>query len=158
MCEYDKFLRYNNYIYIYIYYLFGFCFRSCIAGSLSHKKAKGKIVLCYRGQGISRYAGSLEVKRSGGAGMILGLVPAVGARLHADPHFVPATAVSYDDANRILKYIKSHRNPTATIVPPITIYGSRPAPAMANFTSRGPSLVDPHFLKVFFFFFFFFFH
>ncbi|XP_022926980.1 subtilisin-like protease SBT5.6 [Cucurbita moschata] len=120
---------------------------SCIAGSLSHKKAKGKIVLCYRGQGISRYAGSLEVKRSGGAGMILGLVPAVGARLHADPHFVPATAVSYDDANRILKYIKSHRNPTATIVPPITIYGSRPAPAMANFTSRGPSLVDPHFLK-----------
>lgn len=119
----------------------------CVAGSLSHEKAKGKIVLCFRGEGISRYAGSLEVKRSGGAGMILGNVPAVGRRLHADPHFVPATAVSYEDANMILKYIKSRANPTATIVPPVTIYGSRPAPAMANFSSRGPNPVDPHFLK-----------
>lgn len=128
------------------------CFwrRLCVAGSLSHEKAKGKIVLCFRGEGISRYAGSLEVKRSGGAGMILGNVPAVGRRLHADPHFVPATAVSYEDANMILKYIKSRANPTATIVPPVTIYGSRPAPAMANFSSRGPNPVDPHFLKVFF--------
>ncbi|XP_038882517.1 subtilisin-like protease SBT5.6 [Benincasa hispida] len=119
----------------------------CVAGSLSHEKAKGKIVLCFRGEGISRFAGSLEVKRSGGAGMILGNVPAVGRRPHADPHFVPATAVSYEDANMILKYIKSRTNPTANIVPPITIYGSRPAPAMANFSSRGPNPVDPHFLK-----------
>ncbi|KGN49345.1 subtilisin-like protease SBT5.6 isoform X2 [Cucumis sativus] len=119
----------------------------CVAGSLSHEKAKGKIVLCFRGEGISRFAGSLEVQRSGGAGMILGNVPAVGRRPHADPHFVPATAVSYEDANIILKYIKSRKNPTATIVPPVTIYGSRPAPAMANFSSRGPNPIDPHFLK-----------
>lgn len=111
-------------------------------------------MLCYRAEGISRYAGSLEVKRSGGAGMILGNVPAVGRKLHADPHFVPATAVSYEDANIILKYIKSRTNPTATIVPPITIYGSRPAPAMANFSSRGPNPIDPHILKVFLLFIF----
>jgi hypothetical protein len=123
------------------------CCRQCLPGSLSPEKVKGKIVLCIRGNG-TRVGKGLEVKRAGGAGFILGNSQANGAELTCDPHLLPATAVTYNDAVRIWKYINSTKNPMATIIPAKTVLYTKPAPFMTAFTSRGPNSIDPNILKV----------
>lgn len=118
----------------------------CMPNSLSAEKAKGKIVLCLRGNG-TRIGKGVEVKRAGGAGYILGNALANGAEIPADGHVLPATAVAYNEAIKILNYINSSENPTATIIPATTILNTKPAPSMASFTSRGPNMIDSHTLK-----------
>lgn len=119
----------------------------CLPHSLSAEKVKGKIVLCFRGNG-TRVAKGLEVKRAGGAGFVLGNSLANGAELSVDAHVLPATAVSSTNAQRILKYINSSTNPTAMLIPAKTELHTRPAPFMASFTSRGPNVIDHNILKV----------
>ncbi|KAJ7968812.1 Subtilisin-like protease [Quillaja saponaria] len=118
----------------------------CLPGSLSPEKAKGKIVLCMRGNG-TRVGKGIEVQRAGGAGFILGNSPANGAEIACDAHVLPATAVVYDDAMKILQYKNSTKNPTAHIIPASTVVHTKPAPSMAAFTSRGPNNIDPNLLK-----------
>lgn len=121
--------------------------RQCLPGSLDPEKVKGKVVLCMRGIGMRVRKGK-EVKRAGGAGFILGNTAASGDELSFDVHVLPGTAVSSDDANKIIQYIKSTKNPTAIINRGKTVYNSHPAPSMASFTSRGPNPIDPNILKV----------
>ncbi|XP_041028149.1 subtilisin-like protease SBT5.6 [Juglans microcarpa x Juglans regia] len=118
----------------------------CLPGSLSPEKVRGKIVLCMRGLG-SRAGKGMEVKMAGGFGFILGNSKANGAELSCDAHVLPASAVSYDDAVRIVDYINSSKNPMATIIPAKTVIGTKPAPFMASFSSRGPNVIDPYILK-----------
>ncbi|KAL2494615.1 subtilase family protein [Forsythia ovata] len=118
----------------------------CLPGSLSPKAAKGKIVLCLRGNG-TRVGKGLEVKRAGGIGYILGNSRANGAELAADAHILPATAINYENALKILNYINSTKTPMAYIAPAKTLLDSKPAPFMAAFTSRGPSTISPVILK-----------
>ncbi|RVW79013.1 Subtilisin-like protease SBT5.6 [Vitis vinifera] len=98
---------------------------NCNFGSLDPKKVKGKIVLCLRG----------------------GNTPENGFDLPADPHLLPATAVSSEDVTKIRNYIKSTKKPMATIIPGRTVLHAKPAPFMASFTSRGPNTIDPNILK-----------
>lgn len=44
-----------------------------------------------------------------------------------------------------------NRNPTATILPTADIPRHKPAPIVAYFSSRGPSVLTENILKVFFF-------
>ncbi|GFQ02729.1 subtilisin-like protease sbt5.3 [Phtheirospermum japonicum] len=118
----------------------------CLAGSLSPEKAKGKIVFCFRGNG-TRVAKGMEVKRAGGIGYILGNSKANGNELSVDAHVLPATAVNYENALKIYKYIKSTKEPTAYIVPAKTVLDTKPAPFMAAFSSRGPNTISPDILK-----------
>ncbi|CAA2975862.1 subtilisin-like protease [Olea europaea subsp. europaea] len=118
----------------------------CLPGSLSPEAAKGKIVLCLRGNG-TRLNKGLEVKRAGGIGLILGNRREDGVVLPVDAHFLPATGVNYENALKILNYINSTKTPMAYIVPATTELDSKPAPFMASFTSRGPSPVSPNILK-----------
>ncbi|KAJ4849971.1 hypothetical protein Tsubulata_004865 [Turnera subulata] len=118
----------------------------CLPSSLSPVKVKGKIVLCMRGAGL-RIGKGLEVKRAGGVGFILGNSPENGEGTSADAHVLPASAVGSKDAIEILKYIKSSRNPKATIGRPTTVLGYKPAPEMASFSSRGPNVIDTNILK-----------
>ncbi|KAL2475125.1 subtilase family protein [Abeliophyllum distichum] len=118
----------------------------CLPGSLSPKAAKGKIVLCLRGNG-SRVGKGLEVKRAGGIGYILGNSRANGAEEAADAHFLPATSINYENALKMLNYINSTKTPMAYIAPAKTVLDSKPAPFMAAFTSRGPSTISPDILK-----------
>lgn len=118
----------------------------CLPGSLSPQKAKGKIVFCLRGNG-TRVGKGLEVKRAGGVGYILGNSPANGEEIPADPHVLPATALGSTGAIKILNYINSTQNPTATILPARTVLNYKPAPFMATFTSRGPNIIEPNILK-----------
>lgn len=118
----------------------------CLPGSLSPQKAKWKIVMCLRGNG-TRVGKGGEVKRAGGAGFILGNSKANGEELAADSHLLPATAVTYSNAIKILSYINSTKSPKAHIVPGITVLHRKPAPFMASFTSRGPNTISPQILK-----------
>ncbi|XP_022847644.1 subtilisin-like protease SBT5.6 [Olea europaea var. sylvestris] len=118
----------------------------CLPGSLSPEAAKGKIVLCLRGNG-TRLNKGLEVKRAGGIGFILGNRREDGVIPPVDAHFLPATGVNYENALKILNYINSTKTPMAYIVPATTELDSKPAPFMASFTSRGPSPVSPNILK-----------
>ncbi|KAK6123947.1 hypothetical protein DH2020_042292 [Rehmannia glutinosa] len=96
---------------------------------------------------LTRVGKGMEVKRAGGIGFILGNSKANGNELAADAHLLPATAVSYENGIRILKYINSSKAPKAYIVPAKTILDSKPAPFMAAFSSRGPSTISPDILK-----------
>ncbi|KAJ0013221.1 hypothetical protein Pint_21273 [Pistacia integerrima] len=118
----------------------------CLPGSLDPKKVKGKVVFCMIGLGMTVGKG-VEVKRAGGAGYILGNTAAYGDTLLFYFHVLPGTAVSSNDANKIIQYIKSTKNPTAIINRGKTVFNSQPAPSMASFSSRGPNPIDPNLLK-----------
>jgi hypothetical protein len=118
----------------------------CLPGSLSPEKAKGKIVLCFRGAG-TRVGKGVEVKRAGGAGFILANSKANGEELSVDSHLLPANAVGYTNGLKILNYINSAKNPVAYIAPAETILGVR-APYMTAFSSRGPNVIYPDVIKV----------
>ncbi|XP_010518867.1 PREDICTED: subtilisin-like protease SBT5.6 [Tarenaya hassleriana] len=118
----------------------------CLPNSLSPKLVKGKVVLCLRGAG-SRIGKGLEVKRAGGAGLILGNALANGDDVPLDPHFVPAAGVIPSIVDKILYYIRTDKKPIALIKPGETVYQSQPAPFVTGFSSRGPNVIDPNILK-----------
>ncbi|OIV95735.1 hypothetical protein TanjilG_05283 [Lupinus angustifolius] len=120
--------------------------RYCLDNTLEPNKVQGKIVLCMRGQG-QRLKKGLEVQRAGGVGFILGNNEKYGNDVPYDPHFIPATGVSYENALKIIQYIQSSPNPMAHFLPGKTVLKAKPAPSMASFSSRGPNIIDPYILK-----------
>ncbi|KAF1872421.1 hypothetical protein Lal_00016719 [Lupinus albus] len=120
---------------------------TCNSGSLSDIEFRGKVILCERGGGIGRIEKGNEVKRVGGAAMIIINDEINGFSLEADAHVLPATHVSYDAGLKIKAYINSTATPTATILFKGTILGNSLSPAVASFSSRGPNLVSPGILK-----------
>ncbi|KAJ1414184.1 Peptidase S8/S53 domain [Sesbania bispinosa] len=118
----------------------------CLDNTLQPDKVQGKIVLCMRGQG-ERLKKGLEVQRAGGVGFILGNNKMLGNDVPCDPHFIPATAVSYENALKLIEYVHSSPNPMAQILPGRTVLRTKPAPSMASFSSRGPNIIDPNILK-----------
>ncbi|KAL2233960.1 UNVERIFIED_CONTAM: Subtilisin-like protease SBT1.1 [Sesamum indicum] len=117
----------------------------CSSSSLSPRLVKGKIVICDRGIN-GRVAKGEEVKMAGGAGMILANDENQGEELLADPHIFPATSLGAVAANAVKMYSNFSSNATATIEFKGTVY-SNPAPVMAAFSSRGPSVIGPDIIK-----------
>jgi len=123
----------------------------CGNGSLDGLDVGGKIVLCEYGRGpgqnISRILKGAVVRRAGGAGMVLLNTFAQGYTTLAAAHVLPASHVDYAAAAAIKSYVSSTANPTAQILAGGTILGTSPAPSIAFFSSRGPSLQNPGILK-----------
>ncbi|KAK7265523.1 hypothetical protein RJT34_33143 [Clitoria ternatea] len=119
----------------------------CANGSLNDIDFRGKVVLCERGGGMGRINKGKEVKRAGGAAMILINDEVSGFSLLADAHVLPASHVSYAAGLQIKAYINSTATPTATILFKGTIIGDSQSPAVASFSSRGPNLPSPGILK-----------
>ncbi|CAA7409603.1 unnamed protein product [Spirodela intermedia] len=118
----------------------------CSLGSLDPEKVKGKIVACRLGD-VSNVEKGQTVLLAGGVGVII-TNPATRANyIPADPHVLPAVALSYEDSLTLYNYINSFMNPVASIIAPTTVVGSKPAPFMAYFSSRGPNPVNPEILK-----------
>ncbi|KAL5096990.1 hypothetical protein RYX36_001317 [Vicia faba] len=118
----------------------------CLDNTLDPIKVKGKIVLCMRGIG-GRLKKGLEVERAGGFGFILGNNKTYANDLASDLHFIPATAVTYENTLKLVQYINSTLNPMAQLLPGTTVLDTKPAPSMALFSSRGPNIIDPNILK-----------
>lgn len=70
------------------------------------KKAKGKIVVCLRGQN-ARVDKGRNAALAGAAGMILCNDKAFGNEIIADPHVIPATHINYDDGNVVFAYVNT---------------------------------------------------
>lgn len=88
---------------------------------------------------------SMEVKRAGGVAAILGTP---FNEIQVTP-FLDSTTVAFSyGLNTIRTYIQTEKNPMATLLPGQTLIGTKPAPVMAPFTSKGPNIVDPNILKV----------
>ncbi|GLT51881.1 hypothetical protein SLA2020_252560 [Shorea laevis] len=118
---------------------------NCDYGSLKSKLVKGKIVLCESGY-LSRGEMADNVKLAGGAGMIVLNTNEEGEEQIAYAYLLPAMTLGATAGKAIKKYISSNKKATASITFNGTVYGNR-APAMAAFSSRGPSEVGPQVIK-----------
>ncbi|OEL32598.1 Subtilisin-like protease SBT1.2 [Dichanthelium oligosanthes] len=123
----------------------------CGNGSLDGLDVKGKVVLCEVGSGpdcsISVIVKDAVVQSAGGAGMILANQFPQGHDTSAQAHLLPASHVDYAANVAIKSYIRSTPNPVAQILFRGTVLGTSPAPSMAFFSSRGPSIQNPGILK-----------
>ncbi|KAG0457300.1 hypothetical protein HPP92_022457 [Vanilla planifolia] len=119
---------------------------NCQRDSLQKSQVMGKIVLCETDE-YENLERSETVKAAGGAAMILMNRILDGDTTNADSHSIPASHVGHADGQKILSYIHTTPNPTATIIFKGTQFGIRPTPAVAAFSSRGPSLNNGGILK-----------
>ncbi|GAV68428.1 Peptidase_S8 domain-containing protein/PA domain-containing protein/Inhibitor_I9 domain-containing protein [Cephalotus follicularis] len=120
--------------------------RLCQDGTLDPKKTEGKILVCLRGVNARVDKGE-QVALAGGRGMILANDKSTGNEIIADAHVLPASHVNYTDGEAIYHYINSTKSPTAYITRPTTLLGTKPAPVMAAFSSKGPNTITPELLK-----------
>ncbi|XP_004296128.1 PREDICTED: subtilisin-like protease-like [Fragaria vesca subsp. vesca] len=119
----------------------------CLNGTLNPKKVKGKILVCLRGGDISRTEKGVMAALAGAVGMVLVNDEESGNDITADPHVLPATHLTYTDGKRVFEYLNSTKTPLARITRVKTVHGTKPAPVMAAFSSRGPSPIEPSILK-----------
>ncbi|XP_073111154.1 subtilisin-like protease 4 [Elaeis guineensis] len=118
----------------------------CKSGSFDGIDVRGKIVLCVGGDIENVYKGRL-VKKAGGAAMIVLNPFELGSTTFAEVHVLPVAHVSYSNALKIISYLESTSTPTAKITYNGMQFGARPSPAVASFSSRGPSLMNGGILK-----------
>ena len=118
----------------------------CFQGSLPRKKVVGKMVVCDRGVNGRAEKGE-AVKEAGGAAMILANTEINLEENSVDAHVLPASLIGFAESVQLKRYMNSTRNPRARIQFGGTVIGKSRAPAVARFSSRGPSLTNPTILK-----------
>uniref|UniRef100_A0A166JE36 PA domain-containing protein n=1 Tax=Daucus carota subsp. sativus TaxID=79200 RepID=A0A166JE36_DAUCS len=104
------------------------------------------MVVCDRGINGRAEKGQV-VKEAGGAAMILANTEINYDEDSVDVHVLPATLIGFTESVQLKKYISSTRKPRAKIIFGGTSIGKSRAPAVAQFSSRGPSFMDPSILK-----------
>ncbi|KAL2529864.1 Uncharacterized protein Fot_22465 [Forsythia ovata] len=109
-------------------------------------KVRGKMVVCKRGVNGSAEKGQI-VKEAGGAAMILVNTEINLEEDSVDVHVLLATLIGFDESIHLESYMNSTRRPRAKIIFGGTVIGKSRAPAVAEFSSRGPSFTDPAILK-----------
>lgn len=118
----------------------------CLKGSLPIAEVRGKMVVCDRGVNGRAEKGQV-VKEAGGAAMILANTEINLEEDSVDVHVLPATLVGFAESVRLKVYINSTRRARARIIFGGTVIGRSRAPAVAQFSARGPSLYTPTILK-----------
>ncbi|KAJ0963707.1 hypothetical protein J5N97_028829 [Dioscorea zingiberensis] len=118
----------------------------CLNNSLSGINVRGKIVMCYDGV-IDNILKGDEVRKAGGAAMIVMNYDTLGYTTSSEAHHLPVSHVNYKDADQIISYFSSNSTPTAKITFGGTIFGVHPAPALAYFSSRGPAKYNGNIVK-----------
>ncbi|KAF1881431.1 hypothetical protein Lal_00023467 [Lupinus albus] len=118
----------------------------CLRGSLPRDKVKGKMVVCDRGVNGRAEKGQV-VKEAGAAAMILVNTEINLGEDSVDVHVLPATLVDFDESVTLKAYINSTKRPLARIEFGGTVIRKSRAPAVAIFSSRGPSFTNPSILK-----------
>ena len=116
----------------------------CEDFALDPKDVAGKIVFCYFNQsgGVSQV---LEVDRAGAKGAII----SSDSEFFIFPSlfFIPLVVVTPKDGDLVKDYIIKSENPVVDVKFLITVLGSKPAPQVAWFSSRGPNNRAPMILK-----------
>ncbi|KAL4592837.1 hypothetical protein LXL04_005843 [Taraxacum kok-saghyz] len=118
----------------------------CMPESLNKELVTGKIVICDRG-GNPRVMKGDVVKKAGGIAVIVSNVSPQGEGLVSDTYTIPGMLITESATKKLHAYITSSKNPTAKIIIHGTRTGVKPAPIVASFSSRGPSLDSVYVLK-----------
>lgn len=118
----------------------------CHAAELKKLNLKGKIVMCFRFD-IEDDARGQNVKNAGGAAMILLNHWKAGETTNAYAHVLPAAHLNNTGTQLIVDYYTNTTKPTATIQFQGTRFNINPAPSVAVFSSRGPSLTNGGIIK-----------
>ncbi|KAL6137073.1 hypothetical protein ACLB2K_062368 [Fragaria x ananassa] len=118
----------------------------CKAGTLDPEKVKGKILACLRGDNARVDKGG-QALLAGAVGMILANDEVNGNEIISDPHVLPAAHINFTDGALVFAYINATKSPRAYIKRPTTMLGTKPAPFMAAFSSKGPNSITPDILK-----------
>jgi hypothetical protein len=116
----------------------------CYLGTLDPAVVTGKIVVCDRGGNVL-VDKSQAVKDAGGRGMLLVNVSGGNQTQLMIAHSIPAVHLSLADGVAIKAYVGSTTSPTAQLGTMVAI--RQDAPAVADFSSRGPSLASGDILK-----------
>ncbi|KAJ8573052.1 hypothetical protein K7X08_009563 [Anisodus acutangulus] len=120
--------------------------RYCMPGSLDAKKVAGKIIVCMNDDwSISREIKKLVVQDAEAKGLIL--IDEQDKSSPFDSGDFPFAEFGKLDGAQILQYINSSQNPMATIFPAKEIRRVKPAPIVADFSSRGPATLTENILK-----------
>ena len=110
----------------------------CLPGTLDPAAVAGNVVVCDRGVN-ARAEKSLVVRDAGGVAMVL--VNVTPSSLNGDLHYVPSVHLQDTDRPDIYSYVETAEEPTGAI---LAGQGdgstAAPPPAIAAFSSRGPSL------------------
>ena len=112
----------------------------CAPGTLDPAKVAGKVVVCDRGV-VDRTAKSREVQDKGGVGMIL--VNLSSSSEDADNHVLPTVHVNAPKSLELKSKLEA--NPALTVSlarGDLTGEPPAPAPQIAGFSSRGPTLAS----------------
>jgi subtilisin family serine protease len=110
----------------------------CAPGSLDAAKVAGKVVVCDRGV-VDRTAKSQEVQDKGGVGMIL--VNLTSSSEDADNHVLPTVHVNAPKSLELKSKLEANPALTVSLVKgDLTGLPPAPAPQIAGFSSRGPTL------------------
>ncbi|MBX7444078.1 S8 family serine peptidase [Arthrobacter sp. MAHUQ-56] len=112
----------------------------CAPGSLDPAKVAGKVVVCDRGV-VDRTAKSQEVLDKGGVGMIL--VNLTSSSEDADNHVLPTVHVNAPKSLELKSKLEGNPALTVSLVKgDLTGLPPAPAPQIAGFSSRGPTLAS----------------
>ncbi|CAL9168811.1 unnamed protein product [Musa hybrid cultivar] len=106
------------------------------------KKTRHKIVVCE----ADELGGAVQYLRYAKVDAGLFISNDSFAQLYSQFSF-PAAIISPQDGPTILNYIQRSSEPKATITFRQTVLGTKPAPTVATYTSRGPSASCPNVLK-----------
>ncbi|PKA64953.1 Subtilisin-like protease SDD1 [Apostasia shenzhenica] len=118
----------------------------CQLTAIQQLNLRGKIVVCYRFDIEDRERG-FNVLRTGGAAMIMINHWKAGETTSAFANVLPAAHINNTGSQVLDDYYHDSPNPTAAIEFGGTKYGVMPAPAVAVFSSRGPSLTNGGIIK-----------
>ncbi|KAK9169965.1 hypothetical protein Syun_002105 [Stephania yunnanensis] len=122
--------------------------RMCAEECLVPNKIEGKILICENIQDAFGYdkgeAVIATIKKAHGIGIIM-----AGEVLDADAQIfpLPASLMNQTQGKRILSYINTTKNSTATITKSVTVRDPSNAPTVISFSSRGPNSITPDILK-----------
>ncbi|GJR21094.1 subtilisin-like protease SBT1.5 [Tanacetum coccineum] len=119
---------------------------TCMPESLDKELVNGKIVICDRG-GNARVKKGEVVKDAGGIGVIVSNVAPQGEGLVSDSYTIPGMLITESASKKLQAYMNTSKNPMAKIIIHGAQTGVKPAPIVASFSSRGPSVDSFYILK-----------
>ncbi|KAK4838531.1 hypothetical protein QYF36_014504 [Acer negundo] len=119
----------------------------CALYSLDPKDVAGKYIFCaFDYDGLVGFAQQLkELNRAGAAGAIFS--SDMGKFLDPTDFNMPYVTINPKDGELVKNYMMNLKNATVSIKFQITVLGTKPAPQVAYFSSRGPARQSPYILK-----------
>ncbi|ONK77517.1 uncharacterized protein A4U43_C02F7400 [Asparagus officinalis] len=118
---------------------------SCSYLSLNQTEVAEKVVFCSETVNDNIYTQMMEIDRVGAKAAIF--ASDMGQFLNRKDFYRPYVAVSIQNGDIIKKYVRGRSTSTVDITFILTELGTKPAPQVAYFSSRGPSRITPGILK-----------